>query len=74
MKFEQIIKEQDTQDPIDQDPRIIQAENEIKNLEINLQKKKQQLYQLKARVAQQMSQQQARTARTTGEVSPEQKQ
>jgi hypothetical protein len=63
MRFDKTISEQDVEkskDPVDQDPRIIQAQNEIARIENQLAQKKQAVYRLKASVAQNLAKQQER--------------
>ena len=72
MKFGDLVQEQ-AKDPVEDDPKVVAAVQEVERMENDLQKKKQALYQLKARVAQNMARQQARAARTVGEAPPEQR-
>jgi hypothetical protein len=61
MRLNKVLDEQDQKkstDPVEQDQRIVQAQNEIKRIEDQLAQKKQMLFQLKARVSQDLARQQ----------------
>ena len=76
MRFDKTISEQDiekSKDPVDQDPRIVQAQNEIARIENQLAQKKQAIYRLKARIAQDLAKQSEREMLKPG-VQQQQKQ
>jgi hypothetical protein len=63
MRFDKTLIEQEgekSKDPTDSDPRVVQAQNEISRLETQLTQKKQNLYRIKARIAQDIAKQQER--------------